>query len=179
MEFYKVAWDDGPWYGLANLPVGKTDSVCLTHWRDNSCEMTQDQLIYAHKVSNQLNVALNVEFWGGNDDRQDVVVDWHPKGKFGLGLWVPLQEDKEAKIGPSYKLGRFTGFATLGTEGRCRVYGISRSLEKGGQIDLANDPKADIWWLRASVKQGKFFPELRLKKTSSETFVGFAVGYAP
>ena len=180
-QFYKLAYDGGPKWALAILPVAKDVSVSFCSWEN---EMSTDRvfdLTVSKKFTSWLDVALNNEGeWdaGTFTTRQEIAVDFH-NTKLGLGVLIPMQSEEEVQVGPRVKINNFTAYATF-SEDSDPLYGLSYS-KNGARMDVACGE--EVTFVRASkcfeTKWGTIIPELRTKFTDKENFYGFGIGFCP
>jgi hypothetical protein len=173
--YSKAAYDGGPWYALQILPVGKKASLTLNRWADDTNGLVQNEAILSCSAAPKLDVALSVEKWQGGADATDVVFDLH-QGKLGLGVHIPLLGDDVVKLGPRVSFGNFTAYSTFPLDGGPRLYGLTHT-KHDLEVDVAFGNQTTF--VRASYWKRNLVPELRLKFTHEETFVGFALVYYP
>ena len=173
--YSKVAYDGGPWFALQIVPVGKYASLTLSRWADDTNGLVQNEAILSCSATPKLDIALSVEKWQGGSDATDVVFDLH-QGKLGLGVHLPLLGDDTVKFGPRIGFATHTAYTTLPLNGGPRLYGLTHQ-KNDLEIDVAYGNGTSF--LRASYWKRNLVPELRLKFTHEETFIGFALVYYP
>ena len=118
---------------------------------------------------------------GSSISKNRAVFDLH--GDFlgnpiGIGLFLPFESDEDIKIGPRVSFGDFTTYFTVGKKDQYRL-GLSY-VKDGIRLDFAYDEE-DIFYCRASkgfkTSFGKIYPELRMKFTPDEEFIGVGIGF--
>lgn len=173
--YSKLAYDAGPWFALQIVPLGKSASLTMCRWQSENGQLVQNEVAISSRLNKSVDVALNVEKWQGGRDATDVVLDLH-QGKLGLGVHLPLLGDDTVKLGPRIGFGNFTAYATVPLDGGPRLYGLTHT-KHDLEVDVAFGNQTTF--ARASYWRGNVVPELRLKFTHEETFIGFALAYYP
>ena len=176
-SYYKLIYDDGPWYAYGAFPLPGETSLSYNHWQSEDGHVREEQFFLAKSVSRQLDLTLEAEVWanGPCHSRQELAFDWH-SGSYGLAVILPIQPAEEPKLGLRYKQGNCQLFLTARNNTK-PLYGFTYLLPKGSRVEVAYGDK--VWYARASCQAGQYFPELRTKFTPDETFIGCGLGFCP
>jgi hypothetical protein len=186
-ELYKVTSDDGPWWVLTWLPVKEDVSLYLYGWQGQKSEDRTTQIILAKKATDWLDLDFRLEErWSqaGSVAKQEPGLDLHWKN-LGLGILLPLQKDEDIRLGPRVMVGNLTAYATwCESDSDNFVLGLSYTFKQIAlTVEGSYDPASEVSQFRMNrvfkTKFGSFVPELRLKETPSDTFVGWALCFMP
>lgn len=181
--FFMAAYDGGPSWVYASLPVSGRSSASVYPWWNEGCTRNETELVYAQKANNHLEIAWSsvlITEDRKSDTKSTIFTDWH-QGKIGLSLAVPF--DGDLRYGVKYQANSLTTFfATFCENGSKPTLGFM--LRKSScRFDLAADLQNHIEWFRVSkpidTKSGTFGPELRLKFAESETSIGIRLSFCP
>lgn len=177
VEFYKVAWDDGPYWFLAIEPLGNDTALTLFNWNSEGCDEQLYEVALTKRYPEKgLEVAAIADANKGERDTLRLMLDWS-QGRFGIGAVVPADSRDPLKVGARYTTGKLTWYLS-GTEAGTSPTAVGVSYcEKGAKLELARS--GETWFFRASKPAGKLIPELRIKFTEEESFVGFGLAFCP
>jgi len=176
ISYYKVVWDEGPWYLLAIEPVeGESASASLYQWRAKDDSESVMELTLSQQITANWQVALIADDWRKSEDAASLMLDWS-NDQLGIGLIAPLDADSPLQIGPRAYWSNFEAYFSLTESGSSALYGVSYCHPSVG-LDFAYSD--EVSFFRASAPVGKFIPELRTKFTKDENFVGFGLAYLP
>lgn len=181
-EYYKFVYDGGPQWIFGGWPLRNDVSFAVYGWRNEEDTVREAELTIAKKFFDFLDCGLIIKGeWSGKEftPEQSFMFDLHNE-ILGLGIILPFQSDEKIKVGPRLRLGSLTTYLTLTQE---KDYLVGASYDMNGlKIELAYRcfEQQDIWYFRTSkgfkTNFGKIIPELRLKFTPEEEFVGVGIG---
>jgi len=180
VHYYKITYDDGPWYWLVIEPASDKTSLAFMRWSDPDADDVLNELSVTKKLGTEMQVGLIQDTWDkSSHDSTSLMLDWS-NSRFGIGAIAPLHSHTDDKTNLSCRVNlgeQFTAYLTLPTSGDDpELYGLGFYPE-GACLDLAYGGRT--WFFRASKGIDKYRPELRLKFTRKENFIGIGIGYCP
>lgn len=187
-EFYKFVYDGGPTWMFVQLPVKDNLSLYFQGWQNEERDIRRGDVRIIKRLSLNFDAGLIFKVDWKNESftpKAELMLDFHTC-MFGIGTLIPLQSERDLKIGPRFYFDDLDTYLLFSEDNRHR-FGLSYQMDgigmvcfKGMKLEGAYE-RDDIWYLNMSrsfkTKFGFFIPELRLKFTPDENFYGVGLGF--
>ena len=174
----KGIYDAGPSSALAVGKISDRSSAMIWAWNseDGKCNFVETAI--SSKVISGVEVGLIHDNCKDGPDKNSVMLDLSAKKDLGLGVIIPIgANDASVSFGPRLRSGDWTGYAAV-AEGSKPLFGIGR-YKNGLSLDLARGK--DQFWFRVSKPfyqdKVRITPELRVRCSKGEEFIGFGVAF--
>lgn len=176
-ELYQFAYDGGPWHLFAIKPLEGNWHLMAYNWNSQDGQKREYELAVGKRFPEKgLQVTGIVDRWEGGTDNSKLMIDW-AQGPAAVGALIPLSGDVPFKVGPRLTIGNVTTFATFAESGAEPTKLGASYICKGAKLELAYG--GEMWYVRASKRNGHVTQEIRTRFTEDETFVGFSFTYYP